>query len=307
MENTSTGEKRNDHYDKNVPQEGVKSNGEDGIPPRASIRFDRSTGQAILTLFEAADASSFVHELWHIALDDLIRLGASENASEQAKADRLAALQWLGSTDGKLTAEQHEKWAEAGEAYFTTGKAPTPKLQGVFARMRQWMLDIYGMIRAGQGVQIPEHIQDVFDRILATPEDIDASYEENTLFGTLAGQNKLLKERVAEIDEQLADTERRLAEAAETGEPPVTDVAGEEETYRQSANVNEIIESIRNNEFLHISMEDIAQTYGEDILAMLPEGIVSEDASCFEATKKKPPCRRRLIFLAPRRGLEPRT
>ena len=59
--------------------------------------------RAVIGLTQHADASTFLHELWHISLDDLLRFGTREGVSEQVRADRQTAMDWLEITEPILT------------------------------------------------------------------------------------------------------------------------------------------------------------------------------------------------------------
>ncbi|MBQ9565338.1 MAG: hypothetical protein IJU98_07095, partial [Synergistaceae bacterium] len=110
---------------------------------RGDVEFGPfSHTEAAIRMGTKADASTFLHELWHVALDDLLTFGRRETASEQSKVDMTTAMEWLGLTESDLEnsermREAQEKWAEAGESYFMSGKAPTTALQGVFERIRK--------------------------------------------------------------------------------------------------------------------------------------------------------------------------
>ena len=58
---------------------------------------------AAIGLTQKADASTFLHEFWHITLDDLLRFGTREGVSEQVRADRQTAMDWLEITEPILT------------------------------------------------------------------------------------------------------------------------------------------------------------------------------------------------------------
>ena len=121
------------------------------IGVRGSIDLS-DPSKAVISLYKTANASTFLHEIWHMGLDDLLRYGARDQVSAQVKADRKTAMDWLGITEADLDNQRRmiiaqEKWARAGEAYFKNGKAPTAALQGVFDRIKAWMIEIYDGIK----------------------------------------------------------------------------------------------------------------------------------------------------------------
>ena len=73
----------------------------------------------------------------------------------------------------KWTVEQEEKWADAGLTYLMEGKAPSQALRGVFSRFADWLLALYRSFK-GMVSMTPE-MRDVFDRLLATQDEIQAA------------------------------------------------------------------------------------------------------------------------------------
>src|SRR5690606_21797010 len=57
------------------------------------------------------------------------------------------------------------------------GKAPTPALRAAFARFKQWLTTIYKSI-SQLDVELSDDIRGVFDRLLATDEEIAAAQHE---------------------------------------------------------------------------------------------------------------------------------
>jgi ribosomal protein S18 acetylase RimI-like enzyme len=74
----------------------------------------------------------------------------------------------------------HEKFAESFEQYLFEGKAPSRELQGVFSRVASWMKSVYQSIQsflARHNTQLTDEVRAVFDRILATDEQIKEMQE----------------------------------------------------------------------------------------------------------------------------------
>ncbi|MBR23375.1 MAG: hypothetical protein CMF57_13215, partial [Leifsonia sp.] len=66
----------------------------------------------------------------------------------------------------------HEIWAKSFEAYLFEGRAPSVELEGAFRRFRQWLLQVYRTILK-LNVELTPEIREVFDRLLATDEQIE--------------------------------------------------------------------------------------------------------------------------------------
>lgn len=139
---------------------------------RGSITFtDNAT---IIQLFQGRDLSTLAHESGHLWLSELEFDVKSIGAGEQAKADWQTVLAFVGSRDGYITREQHELFARAFETYLMEGKAPSEGLRGVFRQFRNWLVSIYRNLRNLQAPISPE-MRAVFDRLLATDEEIEAA------------------------------------------------------------------------------------------------------------------------------------
>ncbi len=138
---------------------------------RGSFNPETST----ISLLEAADLSTFLHESGHFFLETLGSIAGDTNAPEQIKEDMGTALKWmeiddLAAWEGMTLEEQreaHEKFARGFEAYLFEGKAPSVGLQGVFQRFRSWLVSIYRDLR-NLNVELSDEIRSVFDRLLAT-------------------------------------------------------------------------------------------------------------------------------------------
>lgn len=139
---------------------------------RGQITF--SDNATIIQLFQARDLSTLAHESGHLWLSELEFDVKSIGAGEQAKADWQTVLDFVGSTDGYITREQHELFARAFETYLMEGKAPSEGLRGVFRQFRNWLVSIYRNLRNLQAPISPE-MRAVFDRLLATDEEIEGA------------------------------------------------------------------------------------------------------------------------------------
>jgi hypothetical protein len=140
-------------------------------PTRGSITF--SDGKALISIFKDGNASTLIHETGHLWLDELSKDAQIDGAPQQLKDDMATTLQWLGvDSADKIGVEQHEQFARAVEAYFMEGKSPTPALAGVFSRFKTWLTKIYQNVK-NLNTQISDDIRGVFDRLLATDNEID--------------------------------------------------------------------------------------------------------------------------------------
>lgn len=162
---------------------------------KGSITWDEE-GKAIISLFEGADMSTVIHEaVGHYFIENLMREGALPNATEQMKKDRQTMLDYAGVTKDwdSLSQEEktaaHERWAEAAETYMLEGKAPSKELQPVFNRFKKWLLAVYNAVfsdkRSKNAVPINDEVRQVFDRMLASEEQISEMERIDGYFSAL--------------------------------------------------------------------------------------------------------------------------
>jgi hypothetical protein len=112
-------------------------------------------------------------------------LAGKDSGIDQGVAkDFDTVTQWMGTTPeawrGMSLEEKrpmHEQFARGFEAYLFEGKAPTPELQGVFQRVRAWMVNVYKSLQ-NLHVQLSPEVRGVFDRLLATNDAIRTAEAE---------------------------------------------------------------------------------------------------------------------------------
>jgi len=127
----------------------------------------REGKRPIITLAKTADASTFMHELGHVFLEQTMHYAQHPEAPDILKNDGEIIKQWLGVNKFEdIKTRHHEKFARGFEQYLREGVAPSKELAGVFARFRDWMLRIYQTLK-GLGSEITPEIRGVFDRLLA--------------------------------------------------------------------------------------------------------------------------------------------
>ena len=142
--------------------------------PRGRIML--AENRAIVDLFKTADASTFMHEMGHKWLEELIR--DARRAGGALEEDLGTVLRWLGvDKPGDIGVAHHEQFARAFEAYLAEGKAPSARLAAVFERFKEWLAAVYRAI-VGSGGEVSDEIRGVMGRLLATDEEIRAQRGE---------------------------------------------------------------------------------------------------------------------------------
>lgn len=147
--------------------------------------YDRM--KKVIGLLPAANWSTALHELSHSWFaemgEDITELRARDASTLTDKQRQLikdgdTLLAWLGAASfAEVTDEQQEKFARAMEAYFAEGKAPSKELKSAFKRFGEWLTKL-GRTFKEMGIEMSPEVSDVFGRMLATQEQMDAARAE---------------------------------------------------------------------------------------------------------------------------------
>lgn len=198
-----------------------------------------SNGQRIISLFESADESTFLHEMGHMFLMDLEDLAVIDDISAKelevvkdwASWKKGDAKQYKNTPWEKefrqreqqiIDAEEHqdlveaeklkriweqERFARAFEMYLHDGHAPAKGLRAVFRKFRSFLIHIYRAV-IGDGAKPSLQVRRIMDRMIATEEEIDEmALDDRYRDVTKAGGEKLL-------DESEEETYKRWQEEA---------------------------------------------------------------------------------------------
>ncbi|WP_313994642.1 hypothetical protein [uncultured Selenomonas sp.] len=168
--------------------------------------ISKEDGKRIITLFESADESTFMHEMGHMFLMDLDELAKIDEASAKDLETVNAWAQWhegaadeYADTDfadefrdhenailaakkaGDTVAEKaamerwrQERFARGFEMYLAEGKAPSAAMRGVFRRFKAFLRKIYNLAK-NVGAMPSAEVQAVMARMIATEEEIKAA------------------------------------------------------------------------------------------------------------------------------------
>ncbi|MFN3856533.1 MAG: hypothetical protein ACK4RV_02205 [Caulobacter sp.] len=253
---------------------------------RGDITF--SDDGALIRLFEGRDLSTLLHEGGHLWLEELIFDAGDPFASDTIRADLATVRSWMGLADGEqIGVEHHEMFARGFEAYLMEGKAPSRALRDVFDRFKAWLVSIYRRFSALDVTLTPE-IREVFDRLIATDEEIEAAKLSQAL-------NPIF-ERASDADmtrEEFDAYNRAVLAADEAATARLTDKVMEEVRRKRTREWNaerrtlkeelaSVIDTqpdiaaltmLRKGEAI-LSREAIVDLYGtEEVLARLPKGV----------------------------------
>lgn len=190
---------------------GIRAATEQDIAEAAAAGVEKPQGatvptgeQLAIALFEGKDATTLFHEGFHVGFALLSDLATRPGSDPQLAADVAAVLAKLGAPSVEaLTRGQLEQFAQWGEQYLREGKAPSPELRRVFAIIQDWFVRAYRSIR-GLGVPIDPELRAIFDRLLASDDQIAAAEYE-------AGTDAVLPDEIVAAMAPEAQTEYRAA------------------------------------------------------------------------------------------------
>ena len=167
---------------------------------------DVRDGQRIVSLFEEADESTFLHEMGHLFLLDLERMADMSPTSAQelqtvkkwASWSEGQAEEYKGTPfeaefayiDARIRAAikrgdekkaeklkrqwEHERFARGFEMYLKHGEAPTKGLRAVFAKFRAFLQRVYQAF-TGTGGRATSEVEAVMARMIAMEDSSDLS------------------------------------------------------------------------------------------------------------------------------------
>jgi len=200
-------------------EEGVKDvqAGDVFSDKRGFVQF--GDNQSIhIGLLQGRNLSTVLHEFSHTFLEMVGDIAELPNASERTKALWSDTLKELGvESREQIKTEHHEKFAKWGERYFMEGKPPSEKMRPLMQRFKAWMTLVYRQLDR-LGVRMNDRVRSIFDRILATDEELEAQRKRQAprLFASAADMGVSEAEFRVYLD--LAGKEVERASEAATAE-----------------------------------------------------------------------------------------
>ena len=170
----------------------------------------RINHRALISMFERADASTFMHETAHFFFEELKAFAKTSKKS----ADMLETInKWLGYDGVAYTEAQIEQFARGFEQYLREGKAPSKYLKRVFDAFMSWMRNLYKTARELH-VQLNDDVRSVYANILGGTElDKYMDLSPAEVLGSTKKYWKAKREAMDEIyaqNNQAKKAERRL-------------------------------------------------------------------------------------------------
>lgn len=254
-----------------------------------------SPEQLLVTLNENADLSTFLHESGHFFLEVLADLSSQAETPQAIKDDMAATLKWFGVPDlatwNGYTLDQkrpyHEKWAESFEQYLFEGKAPSEELQPLFRRFRSWLVNVYKSLThfmRSRNLQVNDELRQVFDRMIATDEQIAQAEEAAGMLPDFDATNEAiealqarslrdLKWTIKARSKALKALENETKELRKTVEAEVRAEAEKQPLYaamnwlRKGEMTNEAGDQVKAEKGFRLNTQVLAEMYPESMLA----------------------------------------
>ena len=165
---------------------------------RTTFNFGKAVIEVLQKSGKGTNYAVFANELGHVIfnmMDTLARQGSIQMAQDfQTILDHAGVTQeaWDADTHrarGGARETAHEWFANAFEVYLSEGRAPHKKLQGVFTRIREYLLKFYHNITQQLGIHLDDEVRSVFDRLL-TLQDTDTTVAEHAINDVRIEQQK---------------------------------------------------------------------------------------------------------------------
>lgn len=194
-----------------------------------SQRIDR---RAVISLFERADASTFMHETAHFFFEELKAFApTSEKSAKMLKT----VNDWLGSDGASYTVEQTEQFARGFEQYLREGKAPSSYLKRVFDAFMNWMRNLYKTAKE-LNVKLNDEVRGVYGEILGGADldrYMDAPVAE--VLGQTKRYWKAKREAMDDIYKQNVDAKKASARLFKRGRETMQNVYTDMRNYLSDA------------------------------------------------------------------------
>lgn len=260
-----------------------------------------SNGQRIISLFESADESTFLHEMGHMFLMDLEDLAVIDDISakelevvkdwaswKKGDAQQYKNTPWEKEFRQReqqiIDAEEHqdieeveklkriweqERFARAFEMYLHDGHAPAKGLRAVFRKFRSFLIHIYRAV-IGDGAKPSLQVRRIMDRMIATEEEIDEmALDDRYRDVTKAGGEKLLDESEEETYKRWQ--EEATAEAKEQLQKRVMKDLTEEKEHEFQRRMQHERETFRKelqNENVYLAEQAILASGGDTSIVL---------------------------------------
>src|SRR6185437_2837002 len=164
---------------------GVSTQGEAGLGAlyqgqRGATEF-LADGRVLVHLYKTANTSTFLHEFLHTLVPFLKEGDLGVLAKELRVSPELLKNTAPTAEERPAWKRAHETLASWWERYHRDGKAPTPEVKGIFAKIHKAMRDVYQVVKGSGLLKPSKAVSEVFDSWYGKhPEEAQAEEQEAT-------------------------------------------------------------------------------------------------------------------------------
>jgi hypothetical protein len=132
---------------------------------RGLALFQRQQGQQAKGAMVAADGAFVIYALTDPNVSTPLHEMAHVFEHYLTDAERVAVQNWAGTK--AWTTQTSEAFARGFEKYLSEGKAPTPALQKIFEKFKEWLTDIYNGIKGSEiDIELNEQMREIYAKML---------------------------------------------------------------------------------------------------------------------------------------------
>ncbi len=212
-------------------------------------------------------------------------LGGNEFVLERSRSASPSEVWNAMTLDQKRP--HHERFAESFEQYLLEGKAPSQELQPLFRRFRSWLVNVYkslSQFMRGRDLQLNDEVRQVFDRMLATDEQIAQAEEAARLLPEFNSTDEAVEKLQARSLRDLkwtvnarskaikalqkeAATLRKTVEAEVRAEVEATPVYAAQRWLRKGSMIGPNGEQIKAEKGFRLNTQALAEMYPDSALS----------------------------------------
>lgn len=258
------------------------------------------SGEYAIQLFRGANLSTVAHEISHAVHMEMERIEAEGRATPALQRDLDALRRWTSrmDDDANLKAEydkyqkglyggmafedlddlallvvrrtaKQEMIARGFEAYLREGVAPSAQMEGVFRRFKKWLMRVYRQA-VMLDVELTDEVREVFDRLVASDEDIEAAAAARSVrdesagildaLGVKGADRLTMEGLIADAKDKAADALRR--DRARNRRDNVKQWRDEVESELDNDPVYQARKAMRRTP---IDLDAVVETYGQEM------------------------------------------
>ena len=258
------------------------------------------SGEYAIQLFRGANLSTVAHEISHAVHMEMERIEADGRATPALQRDLDALRRWTSrmDDDANLKAEydkyqkglyggmafedldelallvvrrtaKQEMIARGFEAYLREGVAPSAQMEGVFRRFKKWLMRVYRQA-VMLDVELTDEVREVFDRLVASDEDIEAAAAARSVrdesagildaLGVKGADRLTMEGLIADAKDKAADALRR--DRARNRRDNVKQWRDEVERELDNDHVYQARKAMRRTP---IDLDAVVETYGQEM------------------------------------------